>query len=156
MKGLFNFISRLTGNSAKLAVRGVAGAVNVTSDAERVVTGLLTDGARWKTSNPVDAIFPHLKDPWAKVGPKKFGMHPAFFRNVMLAGGVVTVGATVDELGKPMAPPPSIIYDGISIRRTNDMGANSRYASAILGRNNAFGNEMVQSLNMSRILPHLI
>jgi hypothetical protein len=91
--------------------------------------GLLGQGKRTPLEHAIDAYLPNFRN----MGPndvRKFAPNPTIVKR-LIAGRAV--GAVFSELVNPAAPNPTIFYDGVNVRRKNDMGVHAGYGQELLG-----------------------
>jgi hypothetical protein len=69
--------------------------------------------------------------------PRRFAPNPRIARRITGAAALFAVGSAVHEAMAPKIAPPTMFFDGVSMRHTNDMGAGGEYGMGMLGANSS-------------------
>ena len=69
--------------------------------------------------------------------PRRFAPNPRIARRITGAAALFAVGSAVHESMAPKIAPPTMFFDGVSMRHTNDMGAGGEYGMGMLGANSS-------------------
>lgn len=166
MTGLTGGGATFAAKAGAIGLGGARGVYHMAAGVESVARTLLTGGVRGTSRNWVDAWFPFIKHPfhdqWSEgshsniktrkttgtvtekgVGFAKYGPNPRIVRRFVAASAIASTAAGIaGELIEAHSPAPSIYYDGVNIRHTNDWGADGSYAQGMLGRNTFNRNQL--------------
>lgn len=161
--------AEIPGMIGRGAVRSVAGAAGLLNGvmhtgiaAERVARTVLTgnplniigifgdQGRRTHLEQAVDAYLPNFRNlPTNDV--RRYAPNPTIVKRIIAGRAIGAVFSGLNELVNPRAPESTIFYDGVNIRRKNDMGAHAGYGQQLM--NSSMG---IDKQAIMRSLTHLI
>ena len=144
--------AKLAGRTAlglgRLGVTGSAGALNgifqtgmqaerifrtvMTGSPMNMLGGVLGQGKRTPLEHAIDAYLPNFRN-MSHTDVRKFAPNPTIVKRLIAGRAVGAVFSGLSELINPAAPNPTIFYDGVNVRRKNDMGVHAGYGQELLG-----------------------
>lgn len=161
--------SRIPGMIGKGAVRSIAGTAGILNGvmhtglaAERVARTVLTgnplniigvfgaQGRRTHLEQAVDAYLPNFRN-LPNHDIRRYAPNPTIVKRLIAGRAIGAVFSGFSELINPRAPESTIFYDGVNIRRKNDMGAHAGYGQQLM--NSSMG---IDKQAIMRSLTHLI
>lgn len=139
---------------ARTAISGSAGITNgviqTTLNAERVFRAVTTGSpinmftgrgqmGRTGVEEAIDAYLPNFRNMKSN-DIRRFAPNTSIVKRLVAGRAVGAVFAGLSELIHPAAPNPTIFYDGVNIRRKNDMGVHAGYGQQLMGASTGMDN----------------
>ena len=159
-------IPGMLGRGAIRSVAGTAGLLNGVMHtgiaAERVARTVLTgnplniiglfgaQGRRTHLEQAVDAYLPNFRN-LPNHDIRRYAPNPTIVKRVIAGRAVGAVFSGLSELINPRAPDSTIFYDGVNIRRKNDMGAHAGYGQQLMSSSMGIDKQVIM-----RSLTHLV